>query len=407
MRSLKGDLSQPVTAECRHEWVRFDWLVVGAGLSGATLAERIATELGQSVLVIDRRHHIAGNAYDSVDDAGVRVHRYGAHIFHTVSERVWTYLSRFTDWLPYTHRVLGHIDGVTVPLPFNLTTLHALLPPAQAGTFEQRLVAEVGLGARIPVLSLLDHQDPALRSLGEFIYEKVFLKYTMKQWGYRPEEIDRAVTGRVPVVVSRDDRYFRDRYQGIPVLGYTAMVGRMLDHPNIVVETGVGFDDIDRTQYDRMVYTGPIDEFFDHQFGPLPYRSLRFEHQTLEVDRFQSAAVVNFPDDAPHTRIIEHAHFADQHLGATTVTYEYPEPFEPGRNEPYYPLPQAESRRLYARYAEAASQLAGRVVFSGRLAEYRYYDMDQAVSHALTIFGNDIADTGRRRRTGAVSGTTS
>jgi UDP-galactopyranose mutase len=293
-----------------------------------------------------------------------------------------------------------------VPLPFNLTTLHALLPPALAGNLERRLVAEVGQGARIPVLSLLENQDPALRSLGEFIYEKVFLKYTMKQWGYRPEEIDRAVTGRVPVVVSRDDRYFRDRYQGIPVDGYTAMVGRMLDHRNIVVETGVAYEDVDRARYGRVVYTGPIDEFFHYEFGPLPYRSLRFEHQTMDVDRFQSAAVVNFPDDAPYTRIIEHAQFADQHVGATTVTYEYPEPFESGRNEPYYPLPQGESRRLYARYAEAATALTGRVVFSGRLAEYRYYDMDQAVSHALTIFGNDIADAQHRRSAGVVSGTT-
>jgi UDP-galactopyranose mutase len=180
----------------------------------------------------------------------------------------------------------------------------------------------------------------------------------------------------------------------------------MLAHRNIVVETGVGFDEVDQARYHRMVYTGPIDEFFHHQFGPLPYRSLRFEHQTIEVDRFQSAAVVNFPDDAPYTRIIEHAQFSDQHVGATTVTYEYPEPFEPGRNEPYYPLPQAESRRLYARYAEAAAPLAGRVVFSGRLAEYRYYDMDQAVAHALTVFRNDIADAGRHRPAGVVSGTT-
>jgi UDP-galactopyranose mutase len=385
--------------------VRFDWLVVGAGLSGATLAERIATQLGQSVLVVDRRDHIAGNAYDAVDEAGVRVHRYGAHIFHTVSPRVWAYMSQFTDWLPYTHRVVGVIDGTTVPLPFNLTTLHALRP-ADAGVLEERLIAEVGRDGRIPVLALLEHADPALQGLGEFVYEKVFLHYTMKQWGYRPEEIDRAVTGRVPVVVSRDDRYFRDRYQGIPVEGYTAMVGRMLAHPLIVVKTGVDFRHVvDDVRYDRMVYTGPIDEFFDNAFGPLPYRSLRFEHETLPVDRFQAAAVVNFPDETPHTRIIEHSHFSDQHLGASTVTYEYPEDYVPGHNEPYYPLPQPESHRRFARYAAAAAELEG-VVFSGRLAEYRYYDMDQAVAHALTVFRNDIAAPGGRRSpapSGAVS----
>ncbi|HXQ59940.1 MAG TPA: UDP-galactopyranose mutase [Acidimicrobiales bacterium] len=377
--------------------MRFDWLVVGAGLSGATLAERIANERGQSVLVVDRRHHIAGNAYDEVDEAGVRVHRYGAHIFHTVSDRVWTYMSRFTDWLPYTHKVMGRIDGLTVPLPFNLTTLHALLPGA-AHALERRLVDEVGAGGRIPVLTLLEHSDPALCSLGEFVYEKVFLHYTMKQWGFRPEEIDRSVTGRVPVVVSHDDRYFHDRYQGIPAGGYTALVARMLDQPGITVETGVDFRDVvDAVSYDRMVYTGPIDEFFDLSHGPLPYRSLRFEHSTVGVDRFQPAAVVNFPDGSAYTRIIEHAQFSDQHLVVTTITHEYPESYERGRNEPYYPLPQSENRRRYELYAADAAELRGRVVFSGRLAEYKYYDMDQAVAHALTVFRNQIADGPRDR----------
>jgi len=377
--------------------VRYDWVVVGAGLSGATLAERIATQLDQRVLVVERRDHVAGNAYDAVDGAGVRVHRYGAHIFHTVSHRVWSYLSNFTDWLPYTHRVLGHVDGITVPLPFNLSTLHALVPGPEAEHLERRLVREVGQGGRIPVLSLLEHADGDLRRLGQLVYEKVFLHYTTKQWGYRPEEIDRAVTGRVPVVVSRDDRYFRDRYQGIPTDGYTALVSRMLDRPGITVQTGVDFRDVvDDVGRARIAFTGPIDEFFDHAYGPLPYRSLRFEHRTLPVDRHQEAAVVNFPDDRAYTRIIEHAHFADQHVGATTVTYEYPEAHEPGRNEPYYPLPTTESRVRYGRYARAAAELAGKVVFSGRLAEYRYYDMDQAVAHALTVFRNDIVRDRRR-----------
>jgi len=374
-------------------------MVVGAGLSGATLAERIATERGQSVLVVDRRPHIGGNAYDEVDEAGVRVHRYGAHIFHTVSDRVWSYMGRFTDWLPYTHKVMGRIDGLTVPLPFNLTTLHALLPGA-APALEERLIKEVGAGSRIPVLTLLEHADPALRSLGEFVYEKVFLHYTTKQWGFRPEEIDRSVTGRVPVVVSRDDRYFHDRYQGIPTDGYTALVSRMLDQPGITVETGVDFRQlVERVSYDRMVYTGPIDEFFDLAHGALPYRSLRFEHRTLEIDRHQTAAVVNFPDNSPYTRIIEHAHFSGQHLGRTTVTHEFPEGYEPGYNDPYYPLPQPENRRRYALYAAAAAELGGRVLFSGRLAEYRYYDMDQAVAHALTVFRRKIADGPRGRAT--------
>lgn len=384
--------------------MRFDWVVVGAGLSGATLAERIATQLDQRVLVVERRTHVAGNAYDALDEAGVRVHRYGAHIFHTVSDRVWAYVSQFTEWLPYTHRVLGVIDGMTVPLPFNLTTLHALVPPPEADQLERRLVDEVGLEGRIPVLSLLEHADPSLRALGELVYEKVFLHYTVKQWGYRPEDIDRAVTGRVPVVVSRDDRYFRDRHQGIPADGYTAMVGRMLDHPRIAVETGVDFRDVvDSVGHDKIAYTGPIDEFFDNIYGPLPYRSLRFEHHTVPVDRLQPAAVMNFPDTTPYTRSIEHAHFSGQHLGATTVTYEYPEPYDPGNNEPYYPLPQPKSHQRYARYAAAAAELRGKVVFSGRLAEYRYYDMDQAVAHALTVFRNDVAGGHEHPRAGVTS----
>ncbi|HTZ09373.1 MAG TPA: UDP-galactopyranose mutase [Acidimicrobiales bacterium] len=377
--------------------MRYDWVVVGAGLSGATLAERIATQLGQTVLVVERRPHVAGNAYDEIDQTGIRVHRYGAHIFHTVSHRVWSYLSRFTEWLPYTHRVLAQVEGTQVPLPFNLTTLHALAPPGEAAGLEARLVEEVGGGGRIPVLGLLDHEDPALRRLGQLVYDSVFLRYTTKQWGLRPEEIDRAVTGRVPVVVGRDDRYFRDRYQGIPAEGYTALVGRMLDQPGIVVETGVDFADIaGAVRYDRLVYTGPIDEFFGHAHGALPYRSLRFEHRTLPVDRHQAVAVVNYPDDRPYTRVIEHAHFADQHVGATTITHEYPEAHLAGYNEPYYPMPTLDGRRRYARYAREAAGLAGRVVFSGRLADYRYYDMDQAVAHALTVFRNQIAGHDRR-----------
>lgn len=373
--------------------MHFDWVVVGAGLSGATLAERIASQLDQRVLVVDRRHHVAGNAYDELDEHGIRVHRYGAHIFHTVSARVWRYLSCFTQWRPYVHRVRACIGDVVVPVPFNLDSLRALVPEGDARRMEALLVEHIGAGARVPVLTLLEHPVPALRELGQLVYDTVFLGYTVKQWGYRPEEIDRAVTGRVPVVVSRDDRYFRDRYQGIPLQGYTAMVERMLAHPNITVELGVDHRDVaDERWWNRMVYTGPIDEFFGHAHGPLPYRSLRFEHRRLPVDRAQPVAVVNHPTQHAYTRVIEHAHFSGQHVGRTTVTYEYPEPYLPGVNEPYYPLPQPENHRRYAAYAADAAALGGRVVFAGRLAEYRYYDMDQAVAHALVTFRNAVAN---------------
>lgn len=387
--------------------MRVDWLVVGAGLSGATLAERIASGLDQRVLVVERRAHVAGNAYDEVDESGIRVHRYGAHIFHTVSDTVWEYLSRFTDWLPYVHRVRARVDGRLVPVPCNLDTLRALLPPGEAAEMERRLVEVVGAGGRIPVLALVNHEDAGLRRVGELVYEKLFLHYTTKQWGWRPEEIDRAVTGRVPVVVSDDDQYFRDRHQGIPADGYTAMVTRMLDHPNITVATGVDYATVaDEVDHRGLVYTGPIDEFFGYCYGRLPYRSLRFEHTTVPVDRFQPVAVVNHPDDLPYTRIIEHAHFAGQHRGATTITVEYPEAHLPGCNEPYYPLPRPENHQLYELYAAEADRLAASVVFSGRLAEYRYYDMDQAVAHALSTFERRIVGSTAGRAVSRAAATT-
>jgi len=370
--------------------MRFDWLVVGAGLSGATMAERIATQLGQTVLVIDRRPHVAGNAYDELDEAGIRVHRYGAHIFHTNSERVWEYLSTFTTWVPYTHRVRGQVGRAVVPIPFNLVSLYNLMPDEAEG-FEEKLLAYVGPEKSISVLALLEHHDASLRQLGTYVYEHVFCGYTVKQWGLRPEQIDRAVTGRVPIVVSRQDRYFRDKYQGIPADGYTAMVERILDHPLIDVETGLEFRDAShRVRYDRLVFTGQIDEFFGFVHGPLPYRSLRFENEVLPIDRHQPVAVMNYPGEVPYTRVIEHAHFTDQHIGRSTVTYEFPEPYARNSNEPYYPLPTPHSRVRYQRYAKTALELRGQAIFSGRLAEYRYYDMDQAVSHALAKFTREI-----------------
>ena len=367
--------------------MHYDWLVVGAGFTGATLAERFASQLGQRVLVIDKRPHVGGNAYDEIDPAGVRVHRYGAHIFHTVSDRVWEHLSRFTEWLPYEHMVLASIDGKLVPLPFNLNTLHSLLPAADAVALEDRLVTAFGHDARVPVLSLMQHEDAGLRELGQYVHDTVFLNYTTKQWGLRPDELDRTVTGRVPILVGRDDRYFRDAHQGIPTNGYTAIFEKMLDHRCIDVEVGMALSDLgSSTTWDRMIYTGPIDELFDHRHGVLPYRSLRFEHQTIDVDRYQPVSVVNYPNDGDHTRILEHAHFSLQHLGRTTITHEYPQAYLPGVNEPYYPVPQTANRTRYEQYLKDAAELDGRIVLAGRLADYKYYDMDQAVAHALQLF---------------------
>jgi UDP-galactopyranose mutase len=365
----------------------FDWLVVGAGLTGATLAERIATQLGQTVLVIDRRSHVAGNTYDYVDEQGIRVHRYGAHIFHTSSEIVWRYLSAFTDWRPYEHKVLASVAGRLVPLPCNLNTLDALLGEREAATLGRALINAFGFGTRVPILRLIQNPDRTLAELGSFLYDSVFVNYTLKQWGRRPEDLDPAVTGRVPVVISRDDRYFRDPHQALPTDGYTAMVSRMLDHERITVATSTDHDAVGSSIHcKRVVFTGPIDEYFKGVYGPLPYRSLRFEDTQVAAGPYQPVAVVNYPNEHEFTRIIEHAHFAGPVTGPTLITREYPEEYRPGRNEPYYPLPTLDSRLLYDRYAALLPGVAPTTVFAGRLAKYRYFDMDQAVSHALQLF---------------------
>lgn len=369
--------------------MQHDWLVVGAGFTGATLAERLASQLDQRVLIVDRRDHIAGNAYDGPGSDGQPIHHYGAHIFHTVSDRVWEYLSQFTSWRPYEHRVLGSIDGKLVPIPFNLTSLHALVPGRRAEVTEQRLLSEVGHDGKIPVLKLLEHADPLLRDLGELVYEKVFANYSAKQWGLQPDQLDRSVTGRVPVVASHDDRYFHDRHQAMPDGGYVAMFERMLSHPNIQVVLGVDHRAIVEEIGDiPTVFTGPIDEYFDHCYGALPYRSLDFRHEVAAAEYAQPVAVVNYPNAEGFTRILEHKHLTAGRCATSVLTTEWPQDHLPGVNEPYYPVPREQNRLLHARYLELAKAVAPHVVFAGRLADYKYYNMDQAVSRALLVFRN-------------------
>lgn len=373
--------------------MRRDWLVVGAGYTGAVIAERIATQLDQRVLVVDRRPHIAGNAYDSIDEHGVLVHAYGPHIFHTNVLRVWEYLSQFTDWRPYEHRTLASIDGLLVPVPFNLNTLDALFPKRDAQRLGDALIAEFGEGARVPILKLRASVSGELADLAEFVYEKVFLGYTTKQWGRTPEQLSSSVTARVPVVIGRDDRYFNDRYQAMPKHGYTAMFERILDHPNITVLLGTDARDvIDAERPARLVYTGAIDEFFDHVLGVLPYRSLRFEAVHVDdVDVAQPSGIVNYPNDHDYTRITEFKHLTGQRIDGTTMHVEYPIAHEPGRTVPYYPVPVDEALRHFQRYVDLASVEAPDVVFAGRLADYRYYNMDQAAHRALSVFERRIA----------------
>ncbi|MDP9086483.1 MAG: UDP-galactopyranose mutase [Pseudomonadota bacterium] len=355
----------------------YDALIVGAGFAGSVLAERLAAGSGKRVLVIDKRPHIAGNAYDHADAAGIMVHRYGPHIFHTNSDEVFSYLSRFTRWRPYEHRVLASVRDKLVPIPINRTTLNDLYgldlsDEAQAAAF---------LAARAEPREVRTSEDVVVAAVGRELYETFFQGYTRKQWGLDPSQLDKAVTARVPTRTNTDDRYFLDRHQAMPADGYTAMFAKMLDHPNITVQTGVDFADCD-IRSDHVVYSGPIDEYFGHRFGRLPYRSLAFRHETHDVKQFQAAAVVNYPaPDVPYTRITEYKQLTGQHAARTSISYEFPQ----DQGDPYYPIPRSENQMLFRKYEALADALPD-VSFVGRLATYRYYNMDQVVGQALATY---------------------
>ncbi len=372
--------------------MKVDWLIVGAGFTGATLAERIASQLDQRVLIVERRDHIGGNAYDSYNEQGVLIHNYGPHIFHTNKKGVWDYLSQFTEWRPYYHRVLGVVDGNKVPIPFNLNSLYTVFPPQYASNLEILLLQQYGLGAKVPILQLREAQNKELRTLADCIYQKIFYRYTLKQWGMKPEELDPSVTGRVPIYISRDDRYFQDTYQAVPKNGYTELFRRMLRHPNIKVLLNTDYRQIrDEVKFNRLIYTGPIDEFFDYKYGPLPYRSLRFDHTTLDQEWYQEVGTVNYPNEFDFTRITEAKHLTRQVLPKTTITVEYPEAYVPGQNEPYYPVPQSENWKHYETYFSEAQDMSSTVLFAGRLGNYKYYNMDEAVERALSLFAKECA----------------
>ncbi len=371
--------------------MKTDWLIVGAGFTGAVLASRIARELGRRVVVVEKRGHVGGNAYDFYDPHGVLVHKYGPHIFHTNSEKVWRYLSGFTAWRPYEHRVLGEVEGQRVPIPFNFTSLHALFPEKQARAIEKKLLETYAPGAKVPILRLLDAPDDDVRAFARYVYDHVFDGYSRKQWGMEPADLDPSVTARVPVRLSHDDRHFQDRFQAMPADGYTALFARLLDHPNIRVHLETDYRDVaDALRFERMVYTGPIDAFFDYAHGPLPYRSLAFEFVYTPGAPVQPVAQINYPNAHAFTRTTEFVHLTGQQIGGTTVAFEYPMPHRAGENEPYYPIPRERHRLLHARYADDARSLDGRVFFAGRLADYTYYNMDQAVARAFTLFERQI-----------------
>ncbi len=355
----------------------FDYLVVGAGFAGSVVAERMARTFGKRVLVVDRRPHIGGNAYDHPNEAGILVHRYGPHIFHTNSEQVFRYLSEFTSWWPYEHRVLASVDGKLVPVPINLDTVNALYGLQLDSDQVEEFLASVAE----PRAAIRTSEDVVVSRVGRFLYRKLFQNYTRKQWGIDPSELDAQVTARIPVRTNRDDRYFGDKFQAMPRFGYTRMFENMLDHPNIHLELGVDYRDVlKRVQFRELIFSGPVDEYFDYRFGKLPYRSLRFQHETLNTERLQPVAVVNYPNEHAYTRITEFKQLTGQAHPKTSIVYEFPS----SEGDPYYPIPREENAALYRKYADLAAATDG-VHFVGRLATYRYYNMDQVVAQALTL----------------------
>ena len=359
---------------------KYDYLIVGAGYAGSILAERLASQHGARILLIDRRPHIGGNAYDEPNEAGILYHKYGPHIFHTNSEQVVEYLSQFTEWRPYEHRVRAVVRDKLVPIPINRTTLNKLFD-LDLETDED--AAEYLASRAEPVDEIRTSEDVVVNAVGRELYELFFQGYTRKQWGLDPSELDKSVTSRIPTRTNTDDRYFTDTFQAMPRDGYTKMFEGMLDHPLIDIRTGVDFRDVrDEVAAEHIIYTGPIDEYFDFRFGRLPYRSLKFDHRTLEQERFQEVGTVNYPSpEVPYTRISEYKHLTGQEHPRTTITYEYPS----AEGDPYYPIPRDENQQLYKKYEALADSTPG-VTFVGRLATYRYYNMDQIVGQALATF---------------------
>ncbi len=356
----------------------FDYLVVGAGFAGSVIAEQMARNFGKRVLLIDKRPHIGGNAFDHYNEQGILVHKYGPHIFHTNSREVFDYLSRFTAWRPYEHRVRAMVDNTLVPIPINLDTVNALYQRNLNSSQLEDFFASIAEKRN----AIRTSEDVVVSRVGRELYEKMFRGYTRKQWNLDPSELDASVTARIPVRTNRDDRYFTDTYQAMPLHGYTRMFENMLDHPNIKIMLNTDYREIQGlVPYRQMVYTGPVDEFFHCRYGKLPYRSLEFKHETFDQPVWQHYPVVNYPNEhVPYTRITEFKYLTGQEHSKTSVVYEFPR----SEGDPYYPVPKAENNALYKKY-QALAEATPDVHFVGRLATYKYYNMDQIVAQALTL----------------------
>ena len=378
-----------------------DYIIIGAGFAGAVLAEHIATQLDKKVLMLEKRAHIGGNCFDETDESDVIVHTYGPHLFHTDNADAYSYLSQFTEWHQYTHEVVAEVDGKIIPLPFNFNTLYRVYDKDKADLLKEKLTSKYGENQKVPILTLMKEEDKGLQELARYVYEKIFVNYTAKQWGKKPEEIDEAVTARVPVVTGYDNRYFSDRIQAVPKEGYTRLFEKMLDHPNITVE--LNSDALDRIEikdkkiyFDnkatdaKIIFTGMIDELFGDKFGRLPYRSIDLEFETLDREYYQDYAVINYPNEHRYTRITEFKHIHPAKTNKTTILKEYPQPYKREENTPYYPMFTEENRIRYEKYAKEAEKISN-LLLVGRLAEYQYYDMDDIVARALETFEDIIS----------------
>ena len=375
----------------------YDCIIVGAGIAGATVARKLAEESNKKVLVLERRNHFGGNCYDKPDDHGILIHEYGPHIFHTGDEGVREFLSRFTKWYDFGHEVVAKVGDQLIPVPFNLNTLHMVYDKEKADRLEKKLIEEYGLDSRVPIMKLRESTDADVREIADYVYKNVFLYYTMKQWGQTPEEISPEVTGRVPVVISYDNRYFKDKYQSVPVDGFTPMFAAMLDHPNIEVRTGVDCSDVldfkdgkiyfEKAEFTGdLVYTGALDELFDCKFGRLPYRSLNFQFEHLDQDSFQDHSVVNYTVSEDFTRITEFKFLTGQKdTDGTTIVREYPFAYTGAEGEiPYYAILNAENEALYEKYRLLTEDF-DKFHLLGRLAEYKYYNIDAMCRKAMEL----------------------
>ncbi|MCX7760244.1 MAG: UDP-galactopyranose mutase [Hydrogenothermaceae bacterium] len=380
----------------------FDYIIVGAGFAGSVIAERIANVLNRKVLIIEKRNHIGGNCYDYKDENNIIIHKYGPHLFHTDYKEVWNYLSNFTEWEYYHHRVLAFVDGKKIPIPFNLNSIYEIFPKKLAERLEDKLLSKYTYNSKVSVLEFLKEEDQDLKFLANFIYDKIFKNYTAKQWGLKPEDIDPQVTARVPIYINRDNRYFTDKYQGVPKEGYTKIFERILNNKNIKIMLNTNFNELINIDLEnkkiffygqefkgKLIFTGMIDELFDFKYGYLPYRSLDLKFEVIEKEYFQEAPVVNYPNNYDFTRITEFKHIHPVKSDKTTILKEYPKAYEPNKDIPYYPVFTEENQELYNRYKEEAESFKN-LILIGRLAEYRYYDMDNVIKRALEIFEEKV-----------------